>query len=81
MRWAKFSGIFANGAHMNINAFNDQRQDELALYTPGTTTGTSDDGVEVLVRMDEPIAVNPPLPEIARHSEGCPGQGRDAHSV
>ncbi|HOB75143.1 MAG TPA: phosphodiester glycosidase family protein [Phycisphaerae bacterium] len=57
--------IFANGAHMNINAFNDQRgKDELALYTShwDATTGTSDDGVEVLVRMDEPIAVNPPLP-------------------
>lgn len=57
--------LFADGAKMNINAYNNQRgRDELALYTShwDATTGTGKDGVEVLVRMDEPIALNPSPP-------------------
>jgi hypothetical protein len=57
--------VFADKSRMNINAYNDKRgKDELALYTAqwDSTTGSASDGVEVLVRMDEPVAVNPPAP-------------------
>ncbi len=57
--------VFADKGEMNINALNDKRgKDELALYTShwDSTTGTGNDGVEVLVRMDEPIAINPKAP-------------------
>lgn len=57
--------IFADKGEMNINALNKQRgKDELALYTShwDSTTGTDNDGVEVLIRMAEPIAVNPKAP-------------------
>lgn len=56
---------FADKAEMNINALNDNRnKDELALYTShwDSTTGTDNSGVEVLVRMDEPITMNPKGP-------------------
>lgn len=73
---------FAGNAAMNINAFNDKRgKDQLALYTShwDATTGTDTNGVEVLVRMDEPITINPKLPgnrgvilKVARNSGSTP---------
>ncbi len=57
--------VFADKSAMNINKLNDQRErDELALYTShwDRTTGTDNNGVEALVRMDEPVAVNPRKP-------------------
>ena len=56
---------FVGKGEMNINALNDKRgKDELALYTShwDSTTGTDNNGVEVLIRMDEPLAVNPKSP-------------------
>lgn len=74
--------VFADDARMNINAFNDKRgKDELALYTShwDSTTGTDNDGAEVLVRMDEPLAVNPKPPgnrgtivKVARNAGSAP---------
>ncbi len=57
--------VFADGAQMNIHTLNNRRGNGvLALYTShwDRTTGTATDGVEVLVRMDEPVAVNPKAP-------------------
>ena len=57
--------LFADKTEMNINALNDNRgPDELALYTShwDGTTGTDNRGVEVLVRMNEPLAINPKDP-------------------
>ncbi len=56
---------FADKGEMNVNALNKTRgKDELALYTShwDATTGTDSNGVEALVRMDEPVAVNPNAP-------------------
>ncbi|HSW47290.1 MAG TPA: phosphodiester glycosidase family protein [Phycisphaerae bacterium] len=59
--------IFADKDEMNINAFNDKRgKDDLALYTAqyDATTGTDNNGVEVLVRVDEPLCINPKPPGV-----------------
>jgi len=61
---AEFQEVrFADGGKMNIHRLNDARgKDELALFTYqyAANTGTSDDGVEVLARMAEPLAVFSP---------------------
>ena len=74
--------IFGDKGEMNVNALNTTRgQDELALYTShwDATTGTDANGVEVLVRMDEPLAMNPKKPgnrgvilEIAENAGSTP---------
>ena len=59
--------VFSDKAEMNINALNDNREkDELALYTPqyDSTTGTDNTGVEVLVRVNQPVGVNPKPPGV-----------------
>jgi hypothetical protein len=61
--------IFADGAEMKIDQFNDykpRRADALALYTWqfGAHTGATNEGVEVLVRMTSPAGLFPPAPGV-----------------
>ncbi len=59
--------VFADGEEMNITRLNDPRgPDELALYTYhyDASTGTTPDGVEVLVHMEGPLALL--QPDVAR---------------
>ncbi len=59
--------IFADKSEMKINKLNEPRgNDELALYTShyADNTGTSNDGVEVLVKVSAPLAIMPPSPGI-----------------
>ena len=54
---------FSDGARMKIQHLNEPRtNDALALYTwhYAATTGTANDGAEVLVHMDAPLGVSTP---------------------
>jgi hypothetical protein len=59
--------VFADQAHMQINNLNEARgANGLALYTwqYAADTGTTADGVEVLVRMGTPLSLLAPLPGV-----------------
>ena len=59
--------IFADKSEMGIDKLNNTRKkDELALYTPqyDSNTGTSGDGVEVLVQVSEPVSLMPKPPGV-----------------
>jgi hypothetical protein len=57
--------IFADKAEMSLSDVNGPRQDNaLVLYTPqyDASTGTDDNGAEVLVRVDAPVCIMPKSP-------------------
>jgi hypothetical protein len=59
--------IFADKTEMRIDKLNEPRgKEELALYTPqfAESTGTDNDGVEVLVRVAEPVRIMPKAPGV-----------------
>ena len=70
--------IFADSAERNISNINARRgENELILYTPhyADRTYTSDDGVEVLVRVPRPVSIlpadKPVAGEIVKVREGA----------
>jgi len=61
---------FADKGQMKIDQLNDykpRKKDSLALFTPqfAANTGTTNDGIEVLVRMTAPTSLFPPPPGIS----------------
>lgn len=59
--------IFSDGTSLKINQLNEPRgKDALALFTPqfASNTATSDDGLEVLVRVNVPVGLGNKAPGI-----------------